>query len=445
MTTSFPEPLWKHISQARWFAGKGRGARPLGLYHLDWFVRREDLAVRASVAEIGFPDGSRERYQILLSHRADRGEGFLHTTVPEDGAGVVDGVTAGLPHVHDALKDPEALQALVDRFGSPAETPTWMTTVVRPVDLSGDIKVFGGEQSNTSVMVGDVAMLKFFRRLEPGANLDIAVHDALARAGVGSVAALYGWASGTLEGEQMDLAMLVEQLPGAHDGWDVATRAATSGEDFTRAAADLGRALAEIHRALSDTFPTTVLSSEELSGIMVNRLEAAAREASALEPLVPALAERFRRLAGQKVGAQRVHGDFHLGQTLLTDEGWRIIDFEGEPLKTLAERSEPDSRWRDVAGMLRSLAYATSACDDPRGEQARAWQQATQRAFLDAYLGQSSTRHLGPEDRALLDAYVADKAIYEVVYENRNRPTWVDIPLQALQSLVADNNEENRT
>jgi len=140
---------------------------------------------------------------------------------------------------------------------------------------------------------------------------------------------------------------------------------------------------------------------------------------------------------------QRIHGDLHLGQTLRTALGWKIVDFEGEPAKPLAERVLPDSPWRDVAGMLRSFDYAprvaamTAAAtgDDGAGQRAfRAaeWSARNQAAFLEAYAG----RALSADEQTLLAAYVADKAVYECVYEARNRPRWLSIPMAALSQPV---------
>jgi maltokinase len=135
-------------------------------------------------------------------------------------------------------------------------------------------------------------------------------------------------------------------------------------------------------------------------------------------------------LSGETLATQRVHGDFHLGQTLMTPSGWKIIDFEGEPVKSLAERAEPDSVWRDIAGMLRSFDYAAASVPGP-GSQA--WADACRGAFLQGYVDGP----LDAADEAVLTAYVADKAVYEVVYEVRNRPDWVSIPLAAV-SRIAD-------
>jgi maltokinase len=165
---------------------------------------------------------------------------------------------------------------------------------------------------------------------------------------------------------------------------------------------------------------------------MSHRLDGAAAAASVLTPYLTALRRCVDALRGRSVPVQSVHGDFHLGQTLLTPDGWRIIDFEGEPLKSFAERREPDSVWRDVAGMTRSISYATSAHTDPSSEDAQNWLTLTREAFLGAYCGDQRQF-----DGDLLSAYEADKAAYEVVYETRNRPDWVTIPLRAIHHVTA--------
>ncbi|MGA4507335.1 maltokinase N-terminal cap-like domain-containing protein [Propionibacteriaceae bacterium G1746] len=440
MTNPIPA-VWAYVTGARWFAGKGRGAEPGTVRRLTWCTLTDDLAVRLELVGAHYPDGTEELYLVPLSYRrqpldAQQAPGaFFGTLGDDEAAALLPADRRSLVHLHDALRDPGALRALVDMLATGRRTEDWSATVVRPVDLTGEARAFGGEQSNTSVLVGTTAITKFFRRLEPGANLDISVHDALNRAGVGSVATLHGWLEARVERVHYDLAMVLEQLPQARDGWLIATGAARTGADFTGDAAALGAALASIHLALCDTFPVTQLRAADISATMRRRLAGAAAEVPALAELAPALDDRFAALADEQVPGQRIHGDFHLGQTLLTAAGWSIIDFEGEPIKSLAERQLPDSRWRDAAGMLRSLAYATSACDDPASSRARDWLTSAGDAFLDAYNAGFGGR-FGERDRALLDAYVADKAIYEVVYESRNRPDWIEIPLSALRALV---------
>ncbi len=306
--------------------------------------------------------------------------------------------------------------------------------------LTADLEpsVFRGQQSNTSVMFGEVAMLKLFRRLELGRNLDIEVHDALSRSGTSDVARLFGWAEarwtrtdpdGASSTVAADLAMVVEKLAEATDGWDLALQALRSGTDFTAEAQSLGQALAETHVALRKAFPTERAPGTEVAAVMAARLEAAEAVAPALAEHRTGLTAVFDALAERQLDLQRVHGDFHLGQTLHTPRGWKIIDFEGEPVKSLAERAAPDSVWRDIAGMLRSFDYAAASVPGPGS---RAWATACRDAFLTGYAGGP----LDPADAGTLRAYEADKAVYEVVYEVRNRPEWVAIPLGALAALT---------
>jgi maltokinase len=166
---------------------------------------------------------------------------------------------------------------------------------------------------------------------------------------------------------------------------------------------------------------------------------------------VDVLEQVFDRLGESAGHVQRIHGDLHLGQTLRTSLGWKIVDFEGEPLKPLAERRLPDSPWRDVAGMLRSFDYAAQSVvkdldsSDDAGPQivyrAKEWLARNRSAFLDGYVERRMERGeppLTPSEQAIIDAYEADKAVYEVIYEARNRPTWVDIPLQAIDRIGAE-------
>ena len=195
-------------------------------------------------------------------------------------------------------------------------------------------------------------------------------------------------------------------------------------------------------------FPVSIRDSEELATVsfrMHERLDAALALAPSLGPYAARLRSTYDALpALADVPIQRVHGDLHLGQTLRTVRGWKIVDFEGEPARALSERRQLDSPWRDIAGMLRSFDYVPRAVErsvgegDPdgaefRASRAREWAVRNQEAFLSAYAG----RELTETETILLAAYSADKAVYETVYETRNRPTWVSIPLEALATIGA--------
>ena len=477
---SAADSLMRVVTSARWFAGKGRRAELRSFTPLPWLNDPSDAGpdgtatgteevprVRLAVIEVAYPDETAgvEHYQLALAHRIHR--------VPEGtSAGPELYVDEGSV-VYDATQDVGGarvlLQALLAgaevvsetgsvKIGAAAEPPPALAaSSVRfhlrdASELTPDLEpqVFRGQQSNTSVMFGDVAMLKLFRRLELGRNLDIQVHAVLNDAGMTDVARLFGSVEATWEqgGEVLgaDLAMCVEKLADAVDGWDLAvasleaeTRGARRGESagtdvgaaFAAHASALGRALAEVHEALRTAFGTSSQAGTTVAATMTQRLDRAAAVAPALLPYVDGLRARFAALQDAELDAQRVHGDFHLGQTLHTPSGWKIIDFEGEPAKNLAERVAPDSVWRDVAGMLRSFDYAAASVP---GDTAGAWRDGCRDAFIDGY---SDGRGLGAADAGLLAAYEADKAVYEVVYEVRNRPDWVDIPLGAVATLAA--------
>jgi maltokinase len=475
LSSAAAESLMRVVTGSRWFAGKGRRPELRSFTPLAWLndpategppgaTTDEVPRVRLAVLEVGYPDEAAgrpgngadddapaglEHYQLALAHRSERVPAGVSAAATE--LYVEDDAV-----VYDATQDVAGarvlLQALLAGAELTSETGSVRFHLRDSSTLTSELEpqVFRGQQSNTSVMFGDVAMLKLFRRLELGRNLDIQVHAALNDAGMTDVARLYGSveATWTRDGEVLgaDLAMCVEKLADAVDGWDLAltslesetragdrTRAgsADADEGFAPHAAALGRGLAEVHEALRTAFGTTGQAGSDVAATMARRLDTAAAVAPALRPYAAGLGERFAALRGAELDAQRVHGDFHLGQTLHTPSGWKIIDFEGEPAKNLAERVAPDSVWRDVAGMMRSFDYAAASVP---GEASGAWRDACRSAFLDGY---TDGRGLGADDAGLLAAYEADKAVYEVVYEVRNRPDWVGIPLGAVATLAA--------
>jgi len=450
------ELLLAHVTGARWFGGKGRRTTVVGLTPLPWLTPRDAAsagpAVRMEVVEVAYPDDAdadghapHHFYQLALAYRP-AAQADLPADLQPAEVGRWDDPELGAVVVHDATQDPQACSVLLrsllaqDQHRTPDAEVSFHLSAAEGLDADLEPAVFRGQQSNTSVMFGDVAMLKLFRRLELGRNLDIEVHDALSRTGMADVARLFGWAgarwtrtdaaSGATETVEADLAMVVEKLAEATDGWELALDVLRRGDSFAAGSRALGRALAETHSALRQAFPTGRQPGADVAAVMRDRLGAARAAASALDPHAGALERVFDTLAATDLDVQRVHGDFHLGQTLHTPSGWKIIDFEGEPAKTLAERSAPDSVWRDIAGMLRSFGYAAASVPGP-GSQA--WAQQCREAFLDGYAGGP----LAGADAATLRAYEADKAVYEVVYEVRNRPEWVDIPLGAVAALAA--------
>jgi maltokinase len=431
------DKLLTHLEGARWFGGKGRNAQLIGLSPLPWLRPPGDWpAVRSEVAEVGYPGSDdHEFYQLLISYRPadDQLESVLTSTVDPD-----HGELAGVDGTPDPAAHAALLETLLNTRPDAVEGPGISAHLVEAGPLHPGLpsRVFGGEQSNTSIMYAHVAMLKLFRRLEVGRNLDVETHDVLTRAGNTDIANFYGWLEGAWQGSEpsiaygADLAMVVQQLTDARDGWEYALSQLRADHDFSDQARELGVALAHIHRTLRAHFPTDAVDGDQIADQMAYRLDQAAQAVPDLVTYQPGLLATFDSLRGRQLQVQRVHGDFHLGQALHTADGWKIIDFEGEPVKTLAERSRPDSSWRDVAGALRSFDYAAAHRRDEVGVQ---WAVACRENFLAGYGAELAD----PQTTAMLRGYEADKAIYEVVYEARNRPDWLGIPLAAIAGLAA--------
>jgi maltokinase len=423
------------------------------------------VAIDLVTLEYDSPTGSgedldKEYYQLPLAFYPDSQGHLDHALV-----GVWADADFGTCHVYDAVHDKEAMACWLRSFDAPPEGPLEFHRLPgHELDMNTHSTLFSGEQSNSSVAYGEDSLMKVFRRITPGTNPDIAVHEVLTRAGSEHVAALYGWLETTApagvdgDADHLHLAMLQQFLRTASDGWDLALvsvrnlfteadlHADEVGGDFAGESARLGIALAETHETLRENFPTATLDVDQVTALvdgMHRRLD------EALD-IVPDLAEHADRLRDtfdhvrrmRDIPVQQIHGDLHLGQTLRTVKGWKIVDFEGEPAKPLTERQKPDSRWRDVAGMLRSFDYAPRVVertaseretvgDEQRQYRAGEWSARNRQAFLEAYAGEQ----LSVDEEALLAAYVADKAVYEAVYETRNRPSWVSIPMAAIARI----------
>jgi len=313
--------------------------------------------------------------------------------------------------------------------------------------------VLTGEQSNTSLIFRSSGMpiiCKVYRQLHPGLNPDIELPTALADAGSPHVPRAIGRVDGTwpdlATAQGMvngSLAFAQEFLPDVEDAWRVALLAAARDDDFRERARALGAATAEVHVTLGRLFPIRAAEAadrEATAATWYRRLTIAIAE-------VPAIAERreeietvYRRaLDARWPSLQRIHGDYHLGQVLLVPgRGWVLLDFEGEPLRPMTERTNPDLALRDVAGMLRSFDYVAGSIrlDDPdrSPETVREWARAARGAFIEGYADASGADL--DVHAPLLAALELDKAVYEAIYEARNRPTWVTIPLRAIARLV---------
>jgi maltokinase len=438
----------------RWFGGKGRPVTSMRIAD-DVELLEGDPALHDVLVEIAYADGDVEHYQVLLGLRAD------HQDRGEQAAIGVLGDTL----VYDAVHDSELMSVLLSGIAASRSVGDLQFTAADspdddtepPIDVSLPSRLLTNEQSNSSVVFGDAYILKLFRKVHPGVNPDLELTRALAAAGSPHVARPVGWITGPLGGQPATLGLMQQFLQFGTEGWALALNSVRDlyaegdlhadevGGDFAGEAERLGQATSEVHQDLARVLPTRTLGADEISAIgaqMHARLDAACEVAPELAPYSEAIAAVFDRL-GAEVGTtvvQRVHGDLHLGQVMRTDFGWVLLDFEGEPAKGLDERRELSSPVRDVAGMLRSFDYAARhlLAEQPADKQleyrALEWTSRNRDAFCDGYAKGGGTDPR--EHAALLKAYELDKAVYEVVYESRNRPTWVNIPLSTIEKLA---------
>ncbi|MEY9966264.1 maltokinase [Streptacidiphilus sp. MAP12-16] len=482
------------LPRQRWFSGKGRpitALAPVTVTLLPEPLAGGPLLLHLLLkVEQRSPDGtsSSDLYQLLLGVRPQ------HLSWPDADrlrAGVIGRIKGG-PHdgllTYDGAYDPVLTHRLLRhlagggrqgnrigpiRFFSLPDSGAGLD-LGELCEPDSPARVGTAEQSNTSIIFGDAAILKLFRRIGAGLNPDLELSLALGRAGSTRVPEPLAWYEGDLPdptGQPATLGLLQRYLDSAKDGWEFALthvgRLRTDPEwqsirdgvpsdhisgNFSAESFLLGRATAEVHLALARALPVTVLDRQEIESLanaMALRLDAAAVAVPALVPYRTPLRRIFRDLAesardGRLLRAQRIHGDLHLGQAMRTRRGWALLDFEGEPAKSLEERRRPQPAVRDVAAMLRSFDYAAAHLltelaptdpDRPRlGALAATWALRNRAAFCAGYAAAGAEDPTA--DPVLLHAMETDKAIYEVVYEARNRPEWLPIPLSAIARLA---------
>jgi 1,4-alpha-glucan branching enzyme len=294
-------------------------------------------------------------------------------------------------------------------------------------------------------------MVKLFRVITDGANPDVEVTRALTVAGVQAVPRVAGWLDGSWTAPDGGsahghLAVSAQFMVGSRDAWREALDAVRGGDPFLTEAESLGGTTALVHQQLAEALgalPCDRAHLDDLTDELAGRVSWARRQVPALDDLGPELdahVAALSRITPDQVGSlQRIHGDYHLGQVLHSPEmGWVLLDFEGEPLRPLAERAKPDCSLRDVVGMLRSFDYAAAFAvrqGTCAAETAAAWAADCRSAFLRGY-AQALPERADSLSGALFEALWLDKALYEVVYEARNRPDWVTIPLEAVHRVL---------
>jgi maltokinase len=447
---TFEEVLTDWLPGQRWFAGKGIPIDRLAIV-ADTVLVDGDPTLRHLIVAVSQAGGT-DRYQLLAGLRTTIPGRLEHAVIGPAGVAAEAGRAWT---AYDALHDPPLTRRLL-RAMADQETIGPLCFAAEPgaaINTGLDSLVLTTEQSNTSMLFGEEAIFKVFRRPSPGQNPDLEIPRALARAGSPHVAPPLGWVQTTLDGMPTILAILSAYLRSATDGWLLAATsvrdlyasdaasAAEAGGDFAAEAHRLGEATAEVHRALAEAFGTNELPASahrDLAAQMQGRLDAVVAAVPELARHARLVSAAFTELAslGEPLAVQRIHGDYHLGQVVRTQAGWVLLDFEGEPAVPLAQRRARSPALRDVAGMLRSLDYAARhqlpGHADPEHARAAArdWVGRNQAAFCAGYAqagGADPGKHA-----ILLRALTLDKAVYEVIYEARHRPSWLSIPLDSI-------------
>ena len=478
--------LASYLATCRWYAGQGQELRdvrvqrclPLGFE-----------SVRLLVVEASFVDDSPHYYLLPLEVL----DGETATRFARENPSATLALCSGGGVVVDAYHRPEFRAHLLRLLqGGSSSVRGFRVELAQPLAVEAAAlpsRLMDADQSNTSIVYGDAWFLKCFRRFDTGPHPDVELTRRLAQQEF-SAAPRFGGAlflgTTTAEGAA---ALLESFVPNQGDGWtytlDAVSRyfdrvleaptaefAEHAGGVYPDRADQLGQRTAALHRALSQDEPRGAFAPEPYTALYQRGLYQALRNSAGrllreIKRRLPSLSseedvlarqvlassakiiEQFApllpgRLHGQKI---RIHGDFHLGQVLNTGKDFAIIDFEGQPRRALGERSLKRNGLVDVASMLRSLDYVAGAALRQRppadaarlAEPAARWVAAMGCRFLEGYLAEAGRATFLPKDPAelptLLRIFLLEKAIAEVTYELKYRPTWVSVPLRAVLSL----------
>lgn len=460
----------ERLSEQRWFGWKGRAIT--GVEVVDFGVVDDEIpALTLAIVRVSF-DGGEALYQLPL-------------LVEEDGSS------------RDAFDDVGRLSVFGEHLAHGTSVPAahgkfrFTGPGLDPLSPPGAIstRTMGAEQTNTSLVLDEHLIVKLFRRVDTGRNPDLELTRALTDVGFNHIPPHLGELvyEGTIDGEEIEIDLCVAQqfLTDSIEGWseclkrlhqlydavedeDVAEDMRFLTEeragDLLNLIQDLGEVTASLHVALSREELDPDIAPEPIEKIDLEEWARSARSSlqsllddgvTELQDLAPRIEERIDQLleVAEPGLKTRAHADYHLGQVLLTGRGWMILDFEGEPARSLEERRAKTSPLRDVAGMLRSFNYAATAALFERAEAdseewkrlepwGDVWESLARERFIHGYRTRAHEgRFLAtvPEDtEVLLDVFEIDKALYEVGYERGHRPDWTRIPLRGIARALEE-------
>jgi maltose alpha-D-glucosyltransferase/alpha-amylase len=473
------------LPNQRWFGQKQRRISSVELFdHLVVQHRGELFAL--CLVRVHFDAGDSSDYFVPLAFTARRSEEVA----------VIATVSAanGQWFAVDATRSPTFRTWLADELAteqvrlSPHGRLSWSRTIIpfepQFVSPAKESRVVSTEQSNTSIVYGDTLIVKLFRRIETGLNPDVELGRFLTeRTTFRNVPALIGdLRYANRVGSVASLAVAQRFVVSVGDGWNVTLSAledAVLQAPFDKSqlledARMLGARTAQMHIALASDHDDPLLCPELIDETEIQiwsnnltdsltRVEDALSAASAsmdsstrhlalsFQRKMPSFRTRVDRLALLRgLRKTRVHGDYHLGQTLVTpNRDFVVLDFEGEPRRSIAERRRKTTPLKDVAGMLRSFGYARGATERRIAASSRAlsadlpgWERSARTAFLNAYFDEARSvdcQFVPTTRETFLAACVPwelDKALYEVEYELNTRLDWLDIPLAATLALA---------
>ncbi|HEX7968591.1 MAG TPA: maltose alpha-D-glucosyltransferase [Stellaceae bacterium] len=505
------EVLPVYLPNQRWFAAKGRAMASTTVVGGALLPGRGNSWPLA-VVEAAFRDGERQRYFLPLAvtweeEGSERRSALLPHTLAQARRGRKEGA------IYDAAADPDFALAVVDAMAEERQISGATARIVfehtaafvrAVLPQNPDVRRVGGEQSNTSILINEYAVQKLYRRLTAGIQPEIEMVRFLSEAArFPNTPPLFGDLRFIdANGEETALGVLFAYVRNQGSAWSQAlnyltryldeallmaphaarpseppTPEATAHPLYLELAGQLGQRTAELHRALcpqvpvDDAFEPEPITADDLARWRERATSAArqtldhlARRRDGLPPAIQPLADRVleRREAVLECVAAllpaqvdavktRFHGDYHLGQVLAVQNDFSIIDFEGEPLRSIAERRQKSSPLRDAAGMLRSYAYASATAVRQMGEiqpsalpvlqeRAEEWRRQVTDAFMARYRAAMAGVRSMPADPAvasrLLDFFTLEKAMYEIGYELAQRPAWVAIPLAGVLGLL---------